>query len=99
MFESRQGTFDYDLKTLKNKIVIKGPPKNWARTILVHFLVSSKQSMTICSIKKRKTFFTQTLFSEWIKEMDHHECGWRGGSTSDECEKGFLIIEHEVLFF
>jgi hypothetical protein len=34
--------------------------------------------------KKRKTFFTQTLFSEWIKEMDHHECRWRGGSTSDE---------------
>jgi hypothetical protein len=30
--------------------------------------------MTICSIKKRKTFFTQTLFSEWIKEMSHYSC-------------------------
>jgi hypothetical protein len=42
------------------------------------------KGMTICSIKKRKTFFTQTLFSEWIIELDHQECGWRGGSKSDE---------------
>jgi hypothetical protein len=40
--------------------------------------------MTICSIKKRKTFFTRTLFSKWIKKMDLHKCGWRGGSMSDE---------------
>jgi hypothetical protein len=34
--------------------------------------------------KKQGNFFTQTLFSEWIIEMDHHDCRWRGGSTSDE---------------
>jgi hypothetical protein len=42
------------------------------------------EKMTICSIKKKGNFFTLTLFSEWIIEMDHHECGWRGRSTSDE---------------
>jgi hypothetical protein len=61
--------------------------------------------------KKRKTFFTLTLFSEWITEMDHHECTTGGGvgCTSDETfslihekinefEKGFFI-EHEALLF
>jgi hypothetical protein len=62
--------------------------------------------------KKRETFFTQTLFSEWIIEMDHHECttgggvGCRSNKTFSlihekiiECEKEFFMIEHEVLFF
>jgi hypothetical protein len=34
-----------------------------------------------------KNFFTQILFSEWIIEMDHHDCTMGGGGwgyTSDE---------------
>jgi hypothetical protein len=33
--------------------------------------------------KKRKTFSNELYFLSG-SEMDHHECGWRGGSTSDE---------------
>jgi hypothetical protein len=33
--------------------------------------------MTICSIKKIGKLFHTNLFSEWIIEMDHHECVWK----------------------
>jgi hypothetical protein len=34
--------------------------------------------------KKKENFFTQTLFSDWIIEMDPHKCGRREGGMSDE---------------
>jgi hypothetical protein len=51
--------------------------------------------MTICSIKKKKTFFTRTLFSEWIIEMDHHECTTCGGVGCFSTDQS----EAELLYF
>jgi hypothetical protein len=60
--------------------------------------------------KKRKTLFTRTLFSELIKDMDHHKCGWRGGSKSDKTslwftrkkmsvKKVFFLMNKRFYFF
>jgi hypothetical protein len=70
---------------------------------LFFILASVKNDYLFNNIKK--PFFTQTLFSKWNIEMDHHECTTGGGvgSTSDEtfslihekineCEKGVFFI-------